>query len=72
MLLRFNTFKLKSLLLHFIVLGLIEPNQLGVTLTHEHLCIDYAKAFFQPWAGDEDKIENDFQLKNLGWIRQFP
>ena len=54
------------------VLGTIKPDELGVTLTHEHLCIDYDKAFFQPWAGDHDKTNLQFELKNLGWIRQFP
>ena len=55
------------------VCGLIEPGQLGPTLTHEHLMLQ-ADCFFVPpsVASDQKKTEAPFTMENLGWIRQNP
>ena len=52
------------------VLGPIEPDSMGVTLTHEHLLIDLSVVFVDP--GDENGrrlAEEPIGLENLGWIR---
>ncbi|XP_076440280.1 N-acetyltaurine hydrolase-like [Babylonia areolata] len=55
------------------VCGLIEPAQMGLTLTHEHLMLQ-ADRFFTPpsTARDQDKVEMPFTMNNLGWIHQNP
>jgi len=57
-----------------LVMGPIEPKKLGKTLTHEHIRMDYRCCFFKPpLEGHQEKIkENYIELKNLGFIRQYP
>ena len=50
------------------VLGLIEPDKLGVTLSHEHLSIDM-RGFFSETIGHEELAQQSISLDNLGWIR---
>ncbi|NXC49896.1 PTER protein, partial [Penelope pileata] len=54
------------------VLGLVEPEQLGRTLTHEHLSMDYSTCFFPPLPGQEPLAEEPIEMKNLFWIKQNP
>lgn len=55
------------------VLGLIDPSQLGCTLTHEHLMIEADDFFITPSSPcDIAKTEIPFAMENLGWIRQNP
>uniref|UniRef100_G1N765 N-acetyltaurine hydrolase n=1 Tax=Meleagris gallopavo TaxID=9103 RepID=G1N765_MELGA len=54
------------------VLGLVEPEQLGCTLTHEHLSMDYSSFFCPPSPGQEPLSEGPIQMKNLFWIKQNP
>lgn len=56
------------------VLGLIDPDYMGVTLTHEHLLHDIPLDLFQkpvphfiPYT-----IDSPVVLENLGWVRQYP
>jgi phosphotriesterase-related protein len=55
-----------------IVLGLVEPNDLGKTLVHEHLSMNFEVAYVQPDEVDGNKINLPFSLENLGWIRYKP
>ena len=53
------------------VLGPIEPSQLGVTLTHEHLLINEVPVYFQ---APEQATQRMFayqpvSLENLSWVR---
>ena len=55
------------------VLGLINPDQLGVTSMHEHLIIDFTVVFQKP----EDligrtKSYEPVSMQNLGWVRYDP
>ena len=61
------------------VLGPMEPGQLGVTLPHEHLLLDYTGATMGPGYGSSsggcsaDELAGlKLEIENLGKIRQFP
>ena len=52
------------------VLGLVKPDELGVTTTHEHLLIDFLPTF-QPSLSETDQAKalEPLTLENLGWAR---
>ena len=53
------------------VLGTIAPEQMGVTLPHEHLLIDFKVMFSEPTAAsDKGRAYEPVSLANLGWVRQ--
>ena len=52
------------------VLGPIDPDELGITMTHEHLLIDFRCVYEEPAeAGKKDLAYAPLSLENLGWIR---
>jgi len=52
------------------VLGPVEPAQIGVTLTHEHLLIDFTPVLLRPTeASDVGRMHEKVGLENLGWVR---
>ncbi len=52
------------------VLGAVEPSELGVTTTHEHLYIDFSFMFKPPDDGaDAGMADAPLTLENMGWIR---
>ena len=54
------------------VLGTIEPNELGPTMTHEHLLIDFEVMFNPPpEATTQQMAHAPVSLENLGWIRLY-
>jgi phosphotriesterase-related protein len=53
------------------VLGDVEPEQIGITLPHEHLLIDFKVMFAEPAAAsDKGRAWEPVSLANLGWVRQ--
>lgn len=54
------------------VLGPVEPDCLGYTLTHEHLTMDYSSCFCPPSPGHEPLSNGPIEMKNLFWIKQNP
>lgn len=54
------------------VLGLVDPDQLGRTMTHEHLTMSFECCYFPPPAGDEAVAENPFHMEHMHWLRQNP
>ncbi|XP_054721859.1 phosphotriesterase-related protein-like [Uloborus diversus] len=59
------------------VLGLIEPDKLGVTLTHEHLLHDlplevFRKPMPSSLPSELSASHSSVSMENLGWIRQYP
>ncbi|KAG5684564.1 hypothetical protein PVAND_013789 [Polypedilum vanderplanki] len=58
------------------VLGDISPDQLGITLTHEHISLKFDKFYCYPPKKLEkffnDGINEQIHLKNVGYIRQYP
>eukprot|EP00918_Siedleckia_nematoides_P068215 GHVU01148491.1.p1 GENE.GHVU01148491.1~~GHVU01148491.1.p1 ORF type:complete len:351 (+),score=41.60 GHVU01148491.1:53-1105(+) len=54
------------------VLGLIQPMDLGVTLTHEHLSMTFDVSYMEPEARHEKRAKGKFELQNMGFIRQYP
>uniref|UniRef100_A0A8C4U4K0 N-acetyltaurine hydrolase n=1 Tax=Falco tinnunculus TaxID=100819 RepID=A0A8C4U4K0_FALTI len=54
------------------VLGLVEPDHLGYTLTHEHLTMNYSSCFCPPSPGQEPLCDGPIEMKNLFWIKQNP
>jgi len=56
------------------VCGDILPDQLGRTLTHEHIRLQYQCCFLDPKTDAEKERARDpeIRLDNLGWIRQYP
>ena len=52
------------------VLGPIEPAKAGVTLTHEHLFIDFRPVFQEPQEATGRRLAREkITLENLGWVR---
>ena len=54
------------------VLGLIEPSELGITLTHEHISMTFEFMYCDPPKGDDKNSTAPFTLENSGWIHQYP
>lgn len=54
------------------VLGLVDPDQLGRTMTHEHLTMSFECCYFPPPLGDEVVAENPFHMQHMHWLRQNP
>src|SRR2546426_1171335 len=53
------------------VLGSIRGDEIGVTLPHEHLLIDFEVMFVEPTAPrDKARSREPVSLANLGWVRQ--
>ena len=52
------------------VLGVVQPEELGPTMTHEHLLIDFLCMFTPPIeASERFKAFEPVTLRNLGWVR---
>ncbi|XP_039187680.1 phosphotriesterase-related protein isoform X2 [Crotalus tigris] len=54
------------------VLGLIDPSQLGYTMTHEHLTMGFSCSYYPPPLGQEALSEKPIEMKNLFWLKQNP
>ena len=55
------------------VLGLIDKESLGVTLTHEHLLFDGEGVFTKPKAASEKELAyQKVNISNLSWLRYHP
>ncbi|KAM8838742.1 N-acetyltaurine hydrolase [Synchiropus picturatus] len=54
------------------VLGLLDPEQLGRTMTHEHLTMSFECCYFPPPPGEEEVAKNPFQMRHMHWLRQNP
>ncbi|KAG7455096.1 hypothetical protein MATL_G00252790 [Megalops atlanticus] len=54
------------------VLGLVDPGQLGRTMTHEHLTMTFECCYFPPAPGDKGVAEAPIEMKNLFWLKQNP
>jgi phosphotriesterase-related protein len=53
------------------VLGDVEAGDVGITLPHEHLLIDFKVMFSEPAAeADRARAREPVSLANLGWVRQ--
>ncbi len=52
------------------VLSLVEPEELGVTLPHEHILMESSVYFIEPTVATEKHLAHQpVTLQNLGWIR---
>lgn len=56
----------------FAVLGLISPEELGRTLTHEHFSLDFNKFYVAPPDKFETYLDSEITLDNVGVVRQYP
>ncbi|ELK16944.1 Phosphotriesterase-related protein [Pteropus alecto] len=54
------------------VLGLVEPNKLGRTLTHEHLTMTFNCSYHPPPPSHEALSREPIMMKNLFWIQKNP
>ncbi|MGH0192255.1 UNVERIFIED_CONTAM: hypothetical protein FKN15_006291 [Acipenser sinensis] len=54
------------------VLGLVDPNQLGRTLTHEHLTMTFEFCFCPPPPGQESLADAQIEMQNMFWLQQNP
>lgn len=54
------------------VLGLVDPGQLGRTMTHEHLTMTFECCYFPPAPEDKAVSEAPIEMKNLFWLKQNP
>lgn len=51
----------------------MEPSELGVTLPHEHLLLDFTGAMCDPRYCSFDEVAGlKLEIQNLGKIRQYP
>ena len=52
------------------VLGTVSPENLGPTMTHEHLLIDFGFMFRAPEeASQKHRAYEPITLQNIGWVR---
>ena len=51
------------------VLGLVQPSELGPTMTHEHLYIDFSFMYRPPQDSALDLADDPITLENVGWVR---
>ncbi|KAI5637486.1 phosphotriesterase family domain-containing protein [Phthorimaea operculella] len=54
------------------VLGDVDPSQLGRTLTHEHLAMEFTHFYRTPPSIIADKFKPGFSLERVGYLRQYP
>ena len=54
------------------VLGDLSPSQLGKTLTHEHVSMEFFFSYKSPKASELHLVNCDWTLNNSGWIQQWP
>lgn len=54
------------------VCGPLDSNKLGITLTHEHISANCADFYISPPENVKSYVENNIQMNNLGYIRQYP
>ena len=64
-------FKGKKILL-FSVLGELTADQLGKTLTHEHVSMEFIFSYNAPKASQLSMVNCEWDMCNSGWIRQWP
>lgn len=55
-----------------VVNGDIEPQQLGLTLTHEHMHMKFTHFYKQPPKQLADVFQMGFSLQTVGYLRQYP
>lgn len=55
-----------------LVLGPINVSQLGRTLTHEHLAIDFEKFYTSPPHQLKTFFNSEITIENVGFIKQYP
>ena len=59
--------------LFVLALGPVSPQDVGVTLSHEHLLLDFTSALkSRTEYGDDDLSDLDFILWNMEKIRRYP
>ena len=52
------------------VLGEIDPSELGITHTHEHILMDISNIFREPTDPELKKLYHDpLTMENIGWVR---
>ncbi|XP_063828375.1 phosphotriesterase-related protein isoform X2 [Ostrinia nubilalis] len=54
------------------VLGDVKPEDLGVTLTHEHLAMDFTHFYRKPPKHLADRFNFGISLQTAGYLRQYP
>ena len=55
------------------VLGAISVEDLGITLTHEHLTINYSDCLIPPSKdSDKSRVNERISLENLNWLKHNP
>lgn len=54
------------------VLGLLDPSQLGRTMTHEHLTMTFECSYCPPSPGQEHLVNIPMEMKNMFWLNQNP
>ncbi|XP_023698194.2 N-acetyltaurine hydrolase [Paramormyrops kingsleyae] len=54
------------------VLGLLDPSQLGRTMTHEHLTMTFECSYCPPGPGQEHLVKIPIEMKNMFWLNQNP
>lgn len=57
-------------LIYRLVKGELDPHDLGVTLTHEHVSMSFDVCYVEPKEKENKNLQ--FNLKNSSWIRQNP
>ena len=56
----------------FSVLGELTADQLGKTLTHEHVSMEFIFSYKAPKASQLSMVNCEWDMCNSGWIQQWP
>ncbi|XP_025152386.1 phosphotriesterase-related protein [Harpegnathos saltator] len=54
------------------VLGSKPLSEIGITLTHEHVHLDFNEFYVPPPTNLQSFLDNKINLKNVGYIKQYP
>ena len=62
----------KKIYINFSVLGELTADQLGKTLTHEHVSMEFIFSYKAPKASQLNMVNCEWDMCNSGWIQQWP
>lgn len=54
------------------VLGKVKLSELGKTLTHEHMLMDFNAFYSAPPSQLREYVEGKIKLENVGFLKQYP
>lgn len=59
-------------MLTYTVLGSRQLSDLGKTLTHEHIALDFSDFYVPPPNHLKRFLDDKIELRNVGYVKQYP